>query len=237
VASANNYLNSVTALSARDAWAVGYFQDSNGGGQNTLIEHWNGTVWSIIPSPNPISGSNFLSEVARVPGTTTVWAVGHSYSSDGSTQTLTEYWNGTSWNVVTSPNTYFGLNSLSSIVALSTNNVWAVGYTISQTLIEHWNGTMWAIVSSPNAATYSYLYDVTAFSASNIWAVGYSAASNEGGPSQTLIERWNGRTWNVVSSPNVGGGNSLVSIAQVPGTSQIWAVGYSDNNTLTEFSC
>jgi hypothetical protein len=40
------------ATSATDAWAVGesgFF----GGSLSTVIMHWNGTAWSLVPSPNP----------------------------------------------------------------------------------------------------------------------------------------------------------------------------------------
>ena len=49
-------------------------------------------------------------------------------------------------------------------------------------------------------------------------------------PSQTLIEHWNGTTWSVVASPNVGTQlNGLNGVTAVS-TSDIWAVG-SDGNT------
>ena len=41
----DNDLYGVTALSARDAWAIG---GDNGG---ALIEHWNGTRWSATTVP------------------------------------------------------------------------------------------------------------------------------------------------------------------------------------------
>jgi hypothetical protein len=69
-ATQTNYLNGVTCVSASDCWAVGYYNNGSGGsgvGQ-TLIEHWNGTSWSILPSPNVGIGnvgtaSNFLEAV------------------------------------------------------------------------------------------------------------------------------------------------------------------------------
>ena len=39
-------------MSASDVWAVGYYQDTSAGTYQTLIEHWNGTAWSVIASPN-----------------------------------------------------------------------------------------------------------------------------------------------------------------------------------------
>jgi hypothetical protein len=79
-----NYLGAVAAVSATDAWAVG---DYNQGGSvigQTLIEHWNGTAWSVASSPNGGSNANELHGVAAAVAND-VWAVG---SRDG--QTLTE---------------------------------------------------------------------------------------------------------------------------------------------------
>ena len=91
VASTENYrLVAVAAVSADDVWAVGTAQDASGDFQ-TLIEHWDGTAWSIIPSPN---GTGFESELnsAAAVSSTDVWAVGDSGSG-----TLAEQWNGAAW--------------------------------------------------------------------------------------------------------------------------------------------
>src|SRR5438105_3286110 len=55
--SLDNYLNGVSATSSTDAWAVGSY--TVGTAANTLAEHWNGTSWSVVPSPNVGSGSAF----------------------------------------------------------------------------------------------------------------------------------------------------------------------------------
>src|SRR5690348_17744315 len=49
----NNLLIGVTSISPSDMWAVGYF---NG---KTLAEHWDGTKWTLVKSPNGTSGSQF----------------------------------------------------------------------------------------------------------------------------------------------------------------------------------
>src|SRR5690242_8932503 len=49
---ATNFLSGVSAASPTDAWAVGYQYDSNDR-QLTIAEHWDGTRWSTVPSPNP----------------------------------------------------------------------------------------------------------------------------------------------------------------------------------------
>jgi hypothetical protein len=47
----NNFLNAVSAPTASDAWAVGYFYKTPNPYQ-TLILHWNGTSWTRVTSPN-----------------------------------------------------------------------------------------------------------------------------------------------------------------------------------------
>src|SRR6266851_5660766 len=49
--SGNDQLNAIAATSATSAWIVGSYYTSSNDVQ-TLIEHWNGTQWSIVTSPN-----------------------------------------------------------------------------------------------------------------------------------------------------------------------------------------
>src|SRR5579864_4148631 len=161
-----------------NAWAVGYFSDSSFKNTYTLTEHWNGTSWSIISSPNTRSGINLLIGVAQVPKATQAWAVGYSEDIFGNDSALIEYWNGKSWSIIPAPKVT-GSGVLSSVTALSASNVWAVGYTTQSngselTLIEQWNGTSWKIVSSPNGKTgSSSLSGVGGVpGTSQMWAVG-----------------------------------------------------------------
>ncbi len=119
---------------------------------------------------------------------------------------------------------------LNGITAVSTTDIWAVGQFsnasgVFQTLIEHWNGHTWRVVSSPNASTHNnFLNGVTAVSTSDIWAVGdFLPAANV--PEQTLILHWNGHTWSVVSSPNVGSGFNVLFAAAAVSANDVWAVG------------
>jgi hypothetical protein len=52
-----------------------------------LIEHWNGSGWSITSSPNVGANSNELNDVAVV-SASNAWAIGDVIN--GSYQTLTE---------------------------------------------------------------------------------------------------------------------------------------------------
>src|SRR5207302_867584 len=186
----SSFLLGADALSANNMWAVGVNYDPDGV-QRTLIEHWDGTQWSVVPSPNGSQENNSLNAVAAV-SANDVWAVGYNFGS-----TLTEHWNGTSWAVVNSPSPELGNNLLIGVKAFVTNDVWAVGYSVNgssqaHTLILHWNGSVWNIVSSPNrGTTTNILTGVHGVAANDVWAVGSSADSSSI-PAQTLTLHWNG---------------------------------------------
>ena len=229
-----NYLNDVTCASASDCWAVGSYY--NGSVGRTLIEHWNGTAWSIVNSPNAM-GWNGLSGVTCT-SASDCWAVG-SYGHGDLGQTFIEHWNGTAWSIVNSPNTSATQdNQLRDVTCTSASNCWAVGqYSFGRTLTEHWNGTAWSIVRSPNTSTghSHHLLGVTCTSASECWAVGdYFTGTIENHPAiHTLIERWNGTAWSIVTSPTT---TLFAHLREVTcaSASDCWAVGDDSNHTLTE---
>src|SRR5207248_8108312 len=70
-----NELHSVSALAENDVWAVGVSYNTERTLGSTLIEHWNGSRWSVVSSPNPSSSVTALNAVAAV-SSTAVWAVG-----------------------------------------------------------------------------------------------------------------------------------------------------------------
>lgn len=160
----------IAAISANDIWAVGHGGDPGSIPLKTLTEHWNGTSWSIIPSPNPGTyNGNVLNAVDGV-SANDVWAVGcyqlGSTGQDGGA--LTMHWNGAQWTVVPAPSR----STLYGITALASNNVWAVGDQV----ILHWNGTSWNNVSFPLPPNGSFprLRGISAVSANDIWAAGFS---------------------------------------------------------------
>jgi hypothetical protein len=225
----DNFLGDISAISANDIWAVG----TTGSGLsplNTLTEHWNGSSWSVLPSPNGVFTTNFLTGVDGVAGND-VWAVGYSDNNsvaDNQSRTLILHWNGSSWSKMTSPNTSFPVNRLHAVDAVSANEVWAVGtsydYTNYRMVIMRWNGTSWRMVSTPTVpgSNFDFLYGIDSLSASDVWVVGTQQDTLE----QTLVLHWNGSSWSVVSSPQIGPyGNNMLKVDAV-NDSDIWAVGY-----------
>src|SRR6266702_6856400 len=90
-------LAGVAAVSSKDIWAVGGHYDSSSGQILSLIENWNGTSWSVVPSPNVGSGENDLYSVEATSATNVRAVGGRYYNSKQPFLTLTERWNGTKW--------------------------------------------------------------------------------------------------------------------------------------------
>jgi hypothetical protein len=221
-----NQLDGVVAVSPKDAWAVG-FARTTGLLFHVLVEHWNGTSWSIHASaPLPAANDTRLHALAALSGTN-VWAVGTDAA-----HSLIEHWTGASWSVVPSPSAEPSGSELLAISAVSASDIWAVGHTggaSSGALIEHWNGTVWSVVTSPALSGFGHLTGVAGTSANNVWAVG-----RDGRHPVPVIEHWNGTSWTTVSQPVSGYDSALNSVSAVSAT-DIWAVGEQNlNQTVTE---
>jgi photosystem II stability/assembly factor-like uncharacterized protein len=208
---ASSPLNAVTALSAKDTWAVG---DSN------VIQHWDGTKWSVSPTPKLTGDLAYGGQLQGVSARAAndVWAVGGNppHSCGGQSPVLIEHWNGSKWSVMP-----LGIQgTLYSVSADAANDAWAVG----PEAVLHWNGTSWAQVKLPSSGAFANaaLYSVSARAPNNIWAVGTGGAQGN----QMLIAHWDGTTWSATPVKNPGlGMNKLASVAVVSPT-EAWAVGY-----------
>ncbi|MEO7000171.1 MAG: hypothetical protein ABI068_00050 [Ktedonobacterales bacterium] len=223
-------LSGVAAISANDVWAVGTAGSQHTVGQ-TLIEQWNGKQWQIVSSPSPSAVYNSLSAVAAT-SARDAWAVGFQATMTGTTQTLIEHWNGTTWQVAPGANPGAVNNELLSVAAISPRDVWAVGFQttssyIDQTLIEHWNGKQWQVTPSANpGASNNHLEGVAAISPRDVWAVGNGVTAS----GRTLIEHWNGKQWQVTPSPSPNSGGELRAVAAIS-AKDVWAAG--DDVTTT----
>jgi hypothetical protein len=196
--SSGGAFSGLAATSPSSTWAVGY--SIHGVQTRTWTEHWDGTAWTPVASPNP-GGTSSRATLAAVAETSpgNAWAVG-----DASGKALADHWNGTSWTVVTSGAPAGA--SLSGVSAVSPANAWVVGSSCTgggtlQTLTEHWGGHAWTRVASPNpsGATSSALQAMAVTSPRGAWAVGWSTTASI--HSATLIEHWDGRSWEIVPSP------------------------------------
>lgn len=231
-ASAQSQLNSVTATSASNAWAVGEYQSK--GHAVPLIEHWNGRAWKSQRSADPSPHGVDLEGVTAL-SATSAWAVGTAHGASLlQSRSLIEHWNGHSWHLQPainpgSQNVLIGVTALTRTMALA-----AGAYTFGPnfgTLVESWDGTSWQEQTTPGPDLQDVLFGIAARSSSDAWAVG--ARKFISGP-RTLIQHWNGTFWQVVPSPSPSPPDLLEGVA-VLSSKSAWAVGYrSRYKTLIE---
>jgi hypothetical protein len=175
-------LNSVSCLASGQCKAVGHLNGEDYVDQ-TLVETWNGSRWSIVPSPNPVpAGDNLLFSVSCTEVHKCI-AVGGS-SGSSAPQAIVESWNGTEWMTVPVPIPSGTFESeLMSVSCASPRNCTAVGFaysesaTVGQTLVEHWNGASWLEVHSANRGNFSALQGVSCSGNGGCTAVGYHSTS------------------------------------------------------------
>src|SRR5262249_13529523 len=142
----------IAAVSANDIWAVGR-NDTE-----TLTEHWDGTSWKIVNSPNPGNLSNALSGVTALSDGTVAAVGGQGSATTGTTPLILQNaasapktWHPTRdpLHVVASPT--IPNSQLLATTAIAANDIWAVGDVLSSsgtftTLAEHIDATSWSVV-------------------------------------------------------------------------------------------
>jgi hypothetical protein len=213
-------LAALDVLAANDAWAVGYYQEASS--LLTLTEHWDGKVWSMVPGMNPAAGINSLSAVSGT-SPSDVWAVGFRRESDAVLpQALIEHWDGHHWNLVADAQTGT-VAQLSTVAALSPQDVWAAGTTGSgdslTPLVEHFNGQQWAVV--PVVPIFNAtIATIAATSSTDVWIAG---EAGQGDSFHSLFEHWDGTRWRIVppATGPTGDVNSLLAV----GPRDVWAIG------------
>jgi hypothetical protein len=225
----------VAALAPNNVWVAGWWFDNTD--DSALIEHWNGSSWTVTPEPPVLenSGLSILNGITAI-SPTDMWVVGQYESFNGLEGEVAQAWHfdGKQWSLVlpTDP-AQSGAASLdlNAVSAASSNDVWAVGDLFNPSsdhfvgLAMHWNGSTWTNVPVPAAQTPSdvVLSGVAAVASNDVWAVGEPGANGS-----ALMEHWNGSQWSVVSLPAVSSFDSLAGIAKT-GSQSLWAVGASDN--------
>ena len=220
----------IAGVAPNDLWAVGTSSPA-GKPEETLVEHWNGTAWSIVSSPNPGGAGDILEGVAVVTSSD-VWAVGARQDAGTFFQRpMAEHWNGQAWSVSPVPNASgcTGHSFLTGVAAVSSADLWATGWcgsggsTPDQGFVVHWDGRHWTVVAGKGILPgHSQLDGVSAGGPDDIWVVGSSQAPGAAQP-VALTDHWNGTTWARVAVRGASHTAGLRSVAVNPVIS--WAVG------------
>ena len=231
----------VTCVTGSDCWAVGAEQPDGAQAPVTMAEHWNGSVWSVVPTPD-VSG--YLLSVTCA-DSTNCWAVGTSLDSkQNALHGIIYQWNGSQWSQATPQSSGQSFDQFNSVTCASPSDCWAVGLAGpnqiqygflpgvvpnvagSAAFVEQWNGSKWSMVATPGATSPvgQILSGVTCAGPSDCWAVG-STMDKSGNPTNTLIDRWNGSAWTTTASPNPPSAGNTLSAVTCSDASDCWATG------------
>jgi hypothetical protein len=222
-----NTLLGVSELPTGHTWAVGYYTDAAWVDQ-TLIEYYNGTTWSVIPSPSPGAQRDILTAVAAV-SDNDAWAVGEQMDSAGTWHTLAEHWNGSTWTVSPSLDPGASGNEFFGVHAVSSGSVYAVGAQSGSSfpdaaLVEHWDGTKWSALGSPADSTESLMAYAVTGSDSALTVAGDRGSDTA--PFTTLVASGAPSFLSLVTTPNVTGENNLYA-ATTAADGSTYAAGWS----------
>lgn len=230
-------LSAVAAVAPDDVWAVGSAGSASGPPTTSLITHWDGSSWQLVPGPD-LGGSNGISHLTGVAaaGPDDVWAVGYVHQ-DAVSRPVAQHWDGRAWTVVPVPAPGAGHSRLSSVAARSSDDVWAVGYAPSRSAghvlepyVLHWDGRAWSRVDTPNGgAEGTWLTDVAIGPSGEVWATGAWRWRTWAGSltSKAAVMRYNGSTWSYVNVPSFDIEGTSVGDVAVAADGDVWLTGSS----------
>jgi len=225
----DNLLDGVSCVSV--SWCVAVGTSDDGRLEQTLIEVWDGTSWSIQASANTSpTEDNGLYSVSCLSAISCV-AVGEF--DNGWLQTLVQVWDGNTWTIQASENSSTTeTNYLFEVSCVSANSCVAVGAFMrggwNQPMAQVWDGSSWTMQSIPtfSATEGNFVEGLSCVSASMCVAVG-AHSINGGSVYQTMIQVWDGNSWSIQPSPSnsLTEDNYLWSVSCVSVSSCV-AVGY-----------
>jgi hypothetical protein len=210
IGAGTNFLNAVAVISPNDAWAVGYFRNLDTNHWNTLAIHWDGSQWSIAPTPNPGTANKYLYQVTAT-SHKDVWAFG-GYRQDDVFLAWAIHWDGTGWTDASVPNPSAFYNVFYGATQISRNDAWAVGFYCIDTdcfdernLTEHWDGHTWSVVPNPPIPNNINLFGVGGSTKKDVWAAGDRCVDSNCNDFENYVEHWNGVAWSLVpvSGPTI----------------------------------
>jgi hypothetical protein len=206
-------LKGVSCTSATACTAVGYYININN--DVTLAEVWDGSTWTIQPTPS--NGGSSMDGVSCTSATACI-AVGASGIVDGDCGNLAERWDGSSWTMQTTATPSGSVDGcMSGVSCTSATECTAVGYYLDQTaagfnyvtLAERWDGSTWTVQTTPNPPDPDgggiSLNAVSCTSATACTAVGSEPFGNH---VELVAEVWDGSTWTIETTPTPWGATS-----------------------------
>lgn len=208
---------SVAVAGPNDIWAAGnavvQIPPTFIVGARIMVQHWDGSSWSVVPTPEPGGGAGSSLADIEVLAPDEIWFVG----SDGPypiapSPALTLRWNGSHFERFDVPivNPEVGRdagNPLNAVDAIAPDDMWAVGATDvtadgahDYSQIHHWDGSEWNHVPGPTPGYANFLFAVEAVATDDVWAAGEYWDVDGIFP---FLIHWDGNSWTQVDAPNI----------------------------------
>jgi hypothetical protein len=225
-------LDGVDCPSSTSCMAVGGEGTLENADTFTLAEQWNGTTWKFVSTPPPLTpgGTGLGTVTCTSPGACMAAGFYGLNDGTGTELTLAEQWNGTKWQIRTTP-TPGASGFLGGVACTSAATCIAVGghETPSVFLVnlsEQWNGAGWKALSTPNPRGFgvSSIGGISCTAAAACVSVG-SWTDPTGESSFNLAEAWNGTSWNILKTPDPGSTNNELFGISCTSPSSCMAVG------------
>lgn len=228
----NPATDGVEAASNGDVWLVGNITTKYPTYNLPLVLRWRDGDWDFVDTvtlrpqteyPYAARGGTLAEAAALSPDD--IWAVGQAAGfGDGKATTvpLAVHWDGSSWTEVDVPRVANRHHELDDVVAISSDDVWAVGDYRNiagafHAITYHWDGTEWSHIKSPiEDLADSGLDDVAAAGPNDVWALGGAADAG------VVLMHWDGTEWSLAEAPPNSGGSLAVL-----GPDDVWVSGWN----------
>lgn len=212
--------------SADDGWVL---TDQTGTAPGA--QHWHDGHWTLVQMatltgdrawPQFYSGITGLAALSA----TDAWAVGGIWQGLALVGNVIEHWDGTSWQFVPHP-----LDSgplFNGVSAVSADDIWLVGEERNDAgdlvpISEHWDGAQWSEVAVPAGNGSSALLAVSATGPNDVWAAGDQTMPGSDTLAASMVEHFDGSSWQVVKLPDIG--NSKLTGVYAAAPNDVWAIG------------
>jgi hypothetical protein len=227
-------LSSVDCVSTTFCQAVGQYQNDTETVVHTLIITYNGTSWSVAATADPVDANSAgLSGVDCI-SVSFCQAVGYYMDTSNVPHTMAQGYNGSTWSVVSSPESYnagfsVGLNKVKCVTATFCQAIGSFRddpFT-QRAITKSFNGTTWAeatIANENSDEAEGTLSDLDCVSTTLCQAVGsYIEGGTVGHP---LLHTYNGSSWSVASIPEPDAiATGILSAVSCPSATNCQALG------------
>jgi hypothetical protein len=201
-------------------------------GTVALALAWNGRRWRLTrpASPSGAQSSELLDVSCRT--SSGCMAVGLYSNRSGRLRPMSEFWNGASWRLLSTPDARRATAGILDGIFCAGARCKAVGFFRTSPshvagLAETWNGARWrvAAVPDPARATFTDVQDVSCESSSRCVAVGL--AFTFGPTPRSVAELWRAGRWHRVKAAAKSPSGATLDGLSCPARSRCVSVGES----------